>query len=204
MLSAWQCQSFSIASGFSPPGICGVERFICVGRNPVEPVVPLDSGPFIRIYAVHLQGSLPTQNYYTPCWDEFIGMLPRRTFILLFILGALILTSYLIFFGDGGGATVHLGIEDNGSALRVERKTRVVIELEENPSTGYRWRPHPDQDFASLESDNYIPPENQVPGKPGLRSMEFRIMESGNLTLRYGRSWENRTKEKFWVHFRAD
>ncbi len=88
--------------------------------------------------------------------------------------------------------------------MEVEGKTRVVIELKENPSTGYQWRLQSDQDFAKLEANDYIPPENQVPGKPGLRSMEFRIMESGNLTLCYGRSWENRTKEKFWVHFRAD
>jgi inhibitor of cysteine peptidase len=67
----------------------------------------------------------------------------------------------------------------------------VIVLLEENPTTGYRWVESGVPKFLYLERDDFDHSLEGV-GSSGIRKMRFRIIGSGAgvLTLKMYRSWE--------------
>jgi inhibitor of cysteine peptidase len=71
--------------------------------------------------------------------------------------------------------------------------TRFSIELEENPTTGYKWStPEFDQRSLALEADDYTPARGAALGGGGTRKFGFLVKSAGRTTihLAYMRPWE--------------
>ena len=85
------------------------------------------------------------------------------------------------------------GEKDNGALVQVRRGTRIAVELNENPTTGYRWMISSiDEAFLAPEGDDFVPPDQKSPGAGGLRSFFFHAKSAGStaLTLINKRAWQ--------------
>ena len=85
------------------------------------------------------------------------------------------------------------GEKDNGALVQVRRGTRITIELNENPTTGYRWMISSiDEAFLVPEGDEFLPPDHKSPGAGGLRRFSFCAKSAGStaLTLINKRAWQ--------------
>lgn len=68
-----------------------------------------------------------------------------------------------------------------------------VIELKENPTTGYRWEYLTDDSVLSLVSDEYvINAKEGIVGAGGVRTFVFEVLQNkdAEINLYYRRSWE--------------
>jgi inhibitor of cysteine peptidase len=82
---------------------------------------------------------------------------------------------------------------DNGKTVSVPIGQRFRIELEENPTTGYKWTvPEFDQTCLALEMDEYTPAKTSGIGGGGIRQFVFAIKSACRVTLRMvnKRPWE--------------
>ncbi len=86
-----------------------------------------------------------------------------------------------------------LGPADDGRAVDARPGTMIVIELPENPTTGFRWslrsRVEP---VLLLKSDAFVPPAEVRPGAGGARRFEFAASAAGSagVVLWNWREWE--------------
>jgi inhibitor of cysteine peptidase len=86
------------------------------------------------------------------------------------------------------------GEKDNGALVEVRRGAKITIELNENPTTGYRWMISSiDEAFLVPEGDAFVPPDHKSPGAGGLRRFFFRAKSAGStaLTLINKRAWQS-------------
>jgi inhibitor of cysteine peptidase len=86
------------------------------------------------------------------------------------------------------------GEKDNGASVQVRRGAKITIELNENPTTGYRWMISSiDEAFLVPEGDAFVPPDQKSPGAGGLRRFFFRAKSEGStaLTLINKRAWQS-------------
>ena len=86
------------------------------------------------------------------------------------------------------------GEKDNGALVEVRRGAKITIELNENPTTGYRWMISSiDEAFLVPEGDAFVPPDQKSPGAGGLRRFFFRAKSEGStaLTLINKRAWQS-------------
>jgi inhibitor of cysteine peptidase len=84
--------------------------------------------------------------------------------------------------------------KDNGALVEVRRGAKITIELNENPTTGYRWMiTGIDEAFLVPEGDAFVPPDQKSPGAGGLRRFFFRAKSEGStaLTLINKRVWQS-------------
>jgi len=81
----------------------------------------------------------------------------------------------------------------------------LVLELAENPTTGYRWQVPPDAQ-AVLISEEYLPPVSSAAGAGGKRILKLRVAVAGEhvIRLQLRREWETAAQETFEIRFRAD
>jgi len=90
-------------------------------------------------------------------------------------------------------AELMLGMADDGHAIAVDRTDLIVIELPENPSTGYRWSIRSKVDpILGLKGDSFQPPTDSRPGAGGSRRFEFSAAAAGSakILLWNWREWE--------------
>ena len=86
------------------------------------------------------------------------------------------------------------GVKDNGALVQVSRGAKVTIELNENPTTGYRWKISSiDEVFLLPEGDAFLSGDPKSPGAGGLRRFFFRAKGAGStaLTLINKRAWQS-------------
>ena len=112
-------------------------------------------------------------------------------------LGLLLILSALIFSGCGPAKEVKLDAANNGSQVELKKGQILVITLESNPTTGFRWemveidesilRQMGEPEFKV--SDPRQPPP---PGTGGWEIWRFEAMSAGQaaLELVYHRPWE--------------
>ncbi len=89
-------------------------------------------------------------------------------------------------------STITLTRADDGRTVEVRAGATIMVRLEENPTTGYRWAPELTGDeVVALEASDYVPPGPAV-GGGGERVFTFKAKKSGNATVRLklGREWE--------------
>ena len=82
---------------------------------------------------------------------------------------------------------------DSGKTVSIVVGARFTVELQENPTTGYKWaRPDFDAKLLSLESDAYVLAEGTGIGGGGSHSFLFLAKACGETTIRfeYKRPWE--------------
>jgi inhibitor of cysteine peptidase len=98
-------------------------------------------------------------------------------------------------------AQIPLTRRDNGRKIETKVGDLIVIELPENPTTGYLWNEEPDSTgMTALRSSSFIPsqdeiqpdPSTMVLGAPGTRHLEYQVARrgTGRLGLRYWQAWE--------------
>ena len=63
---------------------------------------------------------------------------------------------------------------DNGASFSVKKNDSILLRLEENPTTGYRWKFVEDTDFISFESTKFLMPEDPEFGQGGNRLFVFK------------------------------
>jgi inhibitor of cysteine peptidase len=88
---------------------------------------------------------------------------------------------------------VTYGVKDAGKSVTVAVGTHFTIELEENPTTGYKWSsPEFDEKILALTADQYTPAEGAAVGGGGTRKFRFVARSAGRTTIRlaYKRPWE--------------
>jgi inhibitor of cysteine peptidase len=86
------------------------------------------------------------------------------------------------------------GEKDNGALVQVRRGAKISIELNENPTTGYRWMiSNIDEVFLVPEGDAFLPRNQKTPGAGGLHRFFFRAKGTGStaLTLINKRAWQS-------------
>ena len=84
---------------------------------------------------------------------------------------------------------VTLTAEDNDASVTLDVGGSVVFELEENPTTGYRWQIGSTTGVLALEDDDFSPGEGV--GAGGWRRLRFVATEPGNVVvlLALARQW---------------
>jgi inhibitor of cysteine peptidase len=88
---------------------------------------------------------------------------------------------------------VLLGPRDRGSSVEAREGDAIVVELPENPTTGYRWAVHRiDSGVLALEASDFRSPPGTAMGASGQRSLLFRVTGEGraNVELKLWRDWE--------------
>jgi inhibitor of cysteine peptidase len=79
------------------------------------------------------------------------------------------------------------GPKDAGKSVTLSAGARFFIELEENPTTGYKWSsPEFDEKVLALSSDEYTPAEGAAIGGGGMRKFEFVARTAGRTVIRLG------------------
>jgi len=90
-------------------------------------------------------------------------------------------------------STTTLTLADSGRAVDLRVGDRLVLQLEENPTTGYRWALEPfDQEVMSLDDVEYTPAREGGLGGGGQRAWTFSTRKPGTaaLQLKLWRPWE--------------
>ena len=81
---------------------------------------------------------------------------------------------------------------DKGASFTLKKDDIILIQLKENPTTGYRWMLIEDTNIISLESKKIILPEDPKIGEGGIRQFEFKAISSGTekIHLKHWCEWE--------------
>jgi len=93
---------------------------------------------------------------------------------------------------------------DFGRLINVQVGDRVRISLNENPSTGYRWRyGWEPRGHLDLLRDRFVPGEPGRPGQGGVRNILLRASAVGRteVWVQYGRWWRGgeRQPKRFFI-----
>jgi inhibitor of cysteine peptidase len=67
----------------------------------------------------------------------------------------------------------------------------LVLRLEENPTTGFRWQPADLPEGVTLADDGFVPPTAARPGQGGVHTFRVRPTAPGayRVAIALGRSW---------------
>jgi inhibitor of cysteine peptidase len=98
----------------------------------------------------------------------------------------------LLFLSSCGNQTITMAQTDNGKSVQVHAGDTIVIQLDENASTGYTWAINKtDTTILTLQSSTYTSSGN-LPGSGGTRVFTFLAKNPGTvqLQLKYWRSFE--------------
>ena len=91
-------------------------------------------------------------------------------------------------------ARIRLTEKDDGRQLQLVRGDTLTVELESNPTTGYRWQiaDAGKNGVLKAESVEFLAPETDRCGAPGREKLSFVPAAAGETTLRlvYVRPWE--------------
>ena len=82
---------------------------------------------------------------------------------------------------------------DQGKTFRVRSGDVIVINLAENPTTGYRWEINTiDSNIIELQNSEFSPPKNTILGSGGERIYTFKTKATGIARLQFKewRPWE--------------
>jgi inhibitor of cysteine peptidase len=112
--------------------------------------------------------------------------------IITVLLAALVLAA-----GCGRSTEIKLDANDNGRRIELEKGQVLVITLESNPTTGYRWEvvefEEPIlQQMGGAEFKQSDPREPPPPGTGGWETFRFEATSAGQMALNlvYHRPWE--------------
>jgi inhibitor of cysteine peptidase len=93
--------------------------------------------------------------------------------------------------GDAGAA-VEATAEDAGRTIALEPSQELVVTLDSNVTTGFRWvlATEPDARVLEVVGSTYVEPDSTMLGAGGQEVWTFRAVEEGRTTLglRYERS----------------
>ena len=97
---------------------------------------------------------------------------------------------------------------DDGKSFEVDQGDVVVIGLDENPTTGYRWAvDRRDADILELQGSDFSPGTGAGIGGGGRRTLVFKARKAGTarVQLKLWRDWEGEssTTDRYAVTLRV-
>lgn len=101
----------------------------------------------------------------------------------------------ILVFLTACSAPLKLSDKNSGTHQTVRVGQKVVISLDENPSTGYSWQffitPAKQKTITDI-AENYIAPNTSLIGAGGIKEYSFTAAQKGTLTVTgyYFRPWE--------------
>jgi predicted secreted protein len=100
------------------------------------------------------------------------------------------------------GKTLTFTESDNGKTLTVTKGQVVKVQLNENPTTGYRWEPSVSSGIQ-ITNDSYAASTSGRMGAGGIHTWTLRITGTGNqhFDADYKRSWETGSADNYSIHF---
>jgi inhibitor of cysteine peptidase len=139
-----------------------------------------------------MPGSPPRKH----AWSALRMVLCRVASLGVLLLAGGPVTSHGAETGSPHVATITLTRADNGNVVALRVGDRLVLRLEENPATGYRWamEAHDDK-VVSLQHLEYGPLPHAGVGGGGHRTWTFIAQKAGTdtLQLKLWRAWEGET-----------
>ena len=97
-------------------------------------------------------------------------------------------------------------VDDSSASEEVEIAAAgsLVVHLDSNPTTGFKWELAGISDQAVLEQKGeaeFVPPEEAIPGAGGKEIWTFEALKAGTATvyLEYSRPWEGGEKAE-WTY----
>ena len=110
----------------------------------------------------------------------------------------LIVLAEHLFYVYPWAETVEVNEDDNGGQVEVELGKLLIVTLESNPSTGYRWGRVENNEsiLKQLGQPKFISSESGRPprvGRGGWEIFRFKAVSAGQMTLElvYHRTWED-------------
>ena len=94
---------------------------------------------------------------------------------------------------EHGLSTFILTASDNGATLDVRQGDEIVVQLPDNPTTGFRWAIDATRnDLLHFRDAAFAPTSSPGVGSGGIRSFTFVAMAVGTVCLRFKlwREWE--------------
>lgn len=93
----------------------------------------------------------------------------------------------------------------NGSSIKVSKGDHLQLKLDENATTGYRWKlnSYNKDHFSILEKEG--PTNDEGIGAAHVKIYDITILAEGSaeLSLSLQNQWEHDTSETFTVHFKS-
>ncbi|MCU0629539.1 MAG: protease inhibitor I42 family protein [Methanoregulaceae archaeon] len=91
---------------------------------------------------------------------------------------------------------------DNGRTITLTRGQVVKVQLNENPTTGYRWEPSVSSGIQ-ITGDSYVASASGRMGAGGTRTWTLKITGTGNqqFDAGYKRSWEPGSADSYSIQF---
>jgi len=111
----------------------------------------------------------------------------------LLAMGLVLILSALIFSGCGPAKEVKLDASANGRQVELQKGQTLVITLESNPTTGYRWEVvEIDESILRQIGEAEFKPESEALGAGGTETFRFEATNAGQMALKlvYHRPWE--------------
>jgi len=111
----------------------------------------------------------------------------------LFILGSVLILSALIFSGCGPTKEIKLDASANGRQIDLQKGQTLVITLESNPTTGFRWEVvELEESILRQMGEPEFQSESDLPGAGGTETWRFKATNAGQTALQlvYRRPWE--------------
>lgn len=121
---------------------------------------------------------------------------------LVSLICAILLLSSLLFFryaiaappaDDPDHGEIRLSVADDGRSVELKEGQTLVVSLESNPSTGYRWEvDEVDETILQQTGKTEFKSESHLIGAPAQQIMRFEAVAAGRTSLRlvYRRPWE--------------
>jgi inhibitor of cysteine peptidase len=90
-------------------------------------------------------------------------------------------------------AEIEIGPAEAGSTQAVTVGDKLVVALDETPTSGYRWAMEAfDESVLAAQDNAYVPPEGERLGASGQHRFRFTVVGPGSTALRLvrRRSWD--------------
>jgi inhibitor of cysteine peptidase len=100
-------------------------------------------------------------------------------------------------------ATHKVNLENDDKEIIISDGDTIIIELPENPTTGYLWYPKDLSTEGIIEKSNHYFSPNTAIGSGGIRTFEFILKKgkNGNITLQNMQKWSNDIYQTFRVKY---
>lgn len=226
MLCAAGCTTPETAGGVTPTPVAVQDTFVSVAQDNNGDIIPVDMATEIRIRLTEnpttgYSWNVTSANGLAVTSDEYIApeeerpgaggthvwtMEPKVTGLVTF--NAVYVrpweepqpddeTYSVTFYVAPEGTTVETVTDaDSGTTITVSEGSAVLVDLEENPTTGYQWNASV-SGSAVIAKDSFIAPYSEMPmtGAGGYHKwlVTFDGTPSGSFDAVYGRPWEETT-----------
>lgn len=92
--------------------------------------------------------------------------------IVILVLCVALFAALAVHSSESTDAKVY---SDPSHIIRINVGQEFIVSLAENPSTGYVWYREFDTNLLSLTEDQYVPPDEMMPGAPARGALSSKL-----------------------------